>query len=150
LALNIDSIAASLGRVDAIDSLDFHVAGLTPNTDSTDVRRILGSPASVLVEQNPVGDGTHVSWLFPNLRVQFHADSRVRSVHVGDSTYATHRGVRVGDSAVAVLRAYGPQEGSVATNWVYADPAGPDRMHLIHFYLRDQVVERIILGWALD
>jgi hypothetical protein len=148
--LSIDSVATSLGQVDAIDSLDFNLAGLTPRTDSADVRRILGSPDSIVVEQNPVGDGTHVSWLFPQVRVQFHADSLVRSVLTGDSTYVTHRGIRVGDSAIDVLRAYGPQEGSVPTNWVYADPMDPDRMHLIHFYIRDGVVDQILMGWALD
>ncbi len=113
-----------------LDTSDFTVASVSIYQDSGDVRRRVGAPDSVFVEDNTFGGGSFLKWVYADLRFFFvptDTGATLLGITLRTSRVATHRGLRVGDPADRVRLLYGKPD-IYEDEWRYAYK---ERHHLI-------------------
>ncbi len=92
----------------ALRASDLTVAGIEYRSDSSEVRRRMGEPAT----------RDSFSWRYAGLRVWFNG-AKVEQVQLSGRRFRTPRGLRVGDSTDTVERLYGVScvQGGFAYCW---------------------------------
>jgi len=128
---------------------DFVVGRLKEGLDTAAVRRALGAPDSVSVEDNPYDPGGKLfDWRYHDLTVGV-ADEGVYGMTLTGPGVATARGLRVGDPADRVRALYGPPAAS-GDDWEYADPRDQGGMHVVRVVIAGGRVAHIFVGSVLD
>jgi len=128
---------------------DFLVAAIKDGMDSAQVRRLVGSPDSTDLVDNPWEAGaTFAHWYYPNEMIAL--TDRVVGVRLDRPGLSTQRGLRIGDSAARVTRLYGPPAEVTDTDWWYGDPTDSTASHVMLIGMKDGVVSWIYLGWDTD
>ena len=132
---------------------DFVVAGVSSQTDSAAVRRLLGRPDSVTSGDHPfdVG-GKLINWWYHRLRVSYNGGEKVGGMWLLAPGVETTRGLRVGDQRQRVRRLYGtPASVDTASDaWIYHDADDGSEMHLVKVFFQRDRVASVFLGWVLD
>jgi hypothetical protein len=115
LTAGIVSMAAVPQDSQFISSQQCAVGGITLEMTSRDVRKHLGRPLKVTVDENAgiVYDEAEV-WSYKDLSVHM-GDGRVVGLTCDTQLYTTPDGAKVGDSVVVLFQLYGPT-GSFALN----------------------------------
>ena len=125
------------------------MAGLSDDSDSATVIRILGRPDSISREANPFdSSGVLTTWHYADVLVNYVYTDTVLSLVVSGPRLATARGIRVGDPVERIVKAYGTPASNSEGDWVYEDPK--QELHQLSFLVRDGRVVRIIIGTVLD
>ena len=127
---------------------DFAVGELHEGLDTAAVRRLLGAPDSVKVEDNPYDPGGKPrTWRYRDVTIEL-ADETVYGIALDGPGVATARGLRVGDPADRVRALYGAVAAD-GDDWEYTDPANPG-MHVVRVTVKGGRVAAIYVGSILD
>ena len=128
---------------------DFALGGITQEMDSSTVRRTLGRPDSIDVDDNPFDTGAKlVTWRYRSLTVEFFSTDHVVGVSTTDRAVASPRGLRVGDSVTRLKQLYGEPTGSYEDVVDYEDPQSA--LHVLRVTIHNGRVAEIYLGSILD
>ena len=134
-----------------VNRADFVVVGVSSQTDSAGVRKLLGTPDSVTSNEHPydVG-GKLIDWWYRRLRISYNGGEKVGGVWLLAPGAKTARGLQVGDARRRAQELYGipASVDSESDAWVYHD--GRSEMHLIKVFFRSDRVDTVFLGWVLD
>jgi len=130
---------------DTLTDDDLNIAGLTAQTDTQGVRRVLGAPSRV---DRPDSVGAYKSfsiWRYPRLKVVFN-NGQCDVVEVIDSSFATKRGARVGDQEAKIRRLYGRPMHANSRGLVYVRSFAWAETRGIVFSLDAGRVSKITVG----
>jgi len=141
--------AQALAQAPALRQADFALGGITQGMDSAAVRRSLGRPDSIVVDDNPFDTGAKlVTWRYRHMTVEFFSTDQVVGVSTTDRAVASPRGLRVGDSVTRLKQLYGEPTGSYENVMDYEDPHGA--LHVLRVTIHNERVVEIYLGSILD
>jgi hypothetical protein len=134
-----------------IGSADFAVAGLTEDTDSTEIRRVLGTPDSVVVHENPFDTGGKLpTHFYRDITIHYAYGSTPVGFMLTGPDFETERGLKVGDSMERVRQLYGEPGYPDGETWEFTDPEDLEGLHVIRVDFVGDRVRRIYVGWLFD
>jgi hypothetical protein len=132
-----------------LSDADFVVGTLSGHTDSLAVRKALGQPDSIRVDDNPFDKGSSlVSWFYPDITINFGISEQIHGLTLHSSRHATNRGLRVGDSLKVAVQLYGEPGHIYQNEWEYSDPKS--ELHVIRLTTKNSCVREIFIGWLYD
>ena len=144
----------SIGPRGPLTEADLVVQGLSEDTDSAEVRRMLGAADSVDVESNSPEPGIRlITWRYTNMSIDFFAGSRVAAVELLKPGPHTARGLQVGDSSDYARELYGEpfaenNDSPNTVSWTYMEPR--NTMQRVVITIVDRRVHDIWVGAVLD
>jgi len=122
----------------ALADSDLMVAGVNYGADSSEVRRVLGSPVSLDTS----------SWSYEGFRVWFNG-SKVHQMALKTARFTTRRGLRIGDAATRLTELYGASCTAGAYNYCRTVGDDPDERGIL-VHVENGIVTDVRIGAVFD